>query len=199
MDDAVRRALARWPDVPDLYGWLSLDRRGRWRIQGELISRPQILDLFDRRYQCDARGAWFIQNGPQRGFVELEATPFILTAAADGGWTTHTGQAAGAVRTVCLDEEGAVVLDTALGAGLVAEHDLPWALECLVDESGAQVTEATLADALSVPGGQLTALRWRQAGEEWTVGRVDRHDLPTALGFIRTPAPAAAKPGISHH
>ncbi|ULQ48065.1 DUF2946 family protein [Flagellatimonas centrodinii] len=199
MDDTVRRALARWPNVPDLYGWLSLDRRGRWRIQGELISRPQILDLFDRRYQCDARGAWFIQNGPQRGFVDLEATPFILTVAAEGGWVAHTGQAAGMVRAVYLDDEGAVVLDTALGAGLVAESDLPSALECLVDADGAPINEAALEDALRVPSGQPTTLRWRQAGEEWAVRRIDRQDLPTALGFIQSPAPATAKPGKSHH
>ena len=100
---------------------------------------------------------------------------------------------------VCLDDEGAVVLDTALGAGLVAESDLPSALECLVDADGAPINEAALADALRVPSGQPTTLRWRQAGEEWTVRRIDREDLATALGFIQSPAPATAKPGKSHH
>jgi hypothetical protein len=28
MDEMVKRGMARWPDVPDVYGWLSLDRRG---------------------------------------------------------------------------------------------------------------------------------------------------------------------------
>ena len=32
MDDAVRQALARWPDVPDCFGWLSLSRRGEWQL-----------------------------------------------------------------------------------------------------------------------------------------------------------------------
>ena len=27
MDDAVVRAMARWPNVPHVYGWLSLDQR----------------------------------------------------------------------------------------------------------------------------------------------------------------------------
>ena len=27
MDDAVLRSMAKWPNVPDVYGWLSLDRR----------------------------------------------------------------------------------------------------------------------------------------------------------------------------
>jgi len=32
MDSDVLAAMARWPDVPDAYGWLSLDARGRWRL-----------------------------------------------------------------------------------------------------------------------------------------------------------------------
>ena len=53
MDDRMMRALARWPDVPALYGWLSLDRRGRWCIQGELITRPQIIDTIGPRLVAD--------------------------------------------------------------------------------------------------------------------------------------------------
>ncbi len=40
MDDLVRQALARWPDVPDCTGWLALDARGRWRI-GEAKDGPR--------------------------------------------------------------------------------------------------------------------------------------------------------------
>ena len=28
MDESVIRALAKWPNVPAVYGWLSLSRRG---------------------------------------------------------------------------------------------------------------------------------------------------------------------------
>ena len=28
MDEMVERAMTRWPDVPDCYGWLRLDARG---------------------------------------------------------------------------------------------------------------------------------------------------------------------------
>ena len=37
MDEDVLRAMTRWPDVPAVYGWLSLDRRGRWLIRGETL------------------------------------------------------------------------------------------------------------------------------------------------------------------
>ena len=29
MDDIVKQALAKWPNVPHCYGWLSLDARGK--------------------------------------------------------------------------------------------------------------------------------------------------------------------------
>ena len=30
-------AIARWPNVPACHEWLSLDRRGDWRLQGERV------------------------------------------------------------------------------------------------------------------------------------------------------------------
>src|SRR3546814_4722559 len=72
VEDWVQRALARWPNVPALYGWLRLDRRGRWLIRDEPISRPQIIDTINRNYAADARGCWYFQNGPQRGYMRSE-------------------------------------------------------------------------------------------------------------------------------
>ena len=30
MDDIVKQAMAKWPNVPHCYGWLGLDARGNW-------------------------------------------------------------------------------------------------------------------------------------------------------------------------
>jgi hypothetical protein len=35
MDDIVKQALAKWPNVPHCYGWLALDARGNWRMRDE--------------------------------------------------------------------------------------------------------------------------------------------------------------------
>src|SRR5690349_17425319 len=32
MDEQVLAAMARWPNVPDVYGWLSLSARGIWHL-----------------------------------------------------------------------------------------------------------------------------------------------------------------------
>jgi Protein of unknown function (DUF2946) len=85
MDESVVRSMAKWPDVPDVYGWLSLDRRGNWLIRStgatssfERIGNAALRDFIGRNYQPDARGCWFFQNGPQRVFVALAYTPLVL-------------------------------------------------------------------------------------------------------------------------
>ena len=33
MDDIVKQAMAKWPNVPHAYGWLGLDARGNWYLR----------------------------------------------------------------------------------------------------------------------------------------------------------------------
>lgn len=184
----AQRALLRWPNVPHLYGWLRLDRRGRWLIQNAVISRPQIIDTIAANYSCDARGAWFFQNGPQRGYVALDAAPLILRAPADGdALLSHLGKPAGAVSQVALDEHGALWLNTARGPGLLDDRDLDWALQRLVTATG-PVDETTLAAVLGLPSGAATTLSLRLAGQRLAVMRVDEAGIPAAFGFQRAPS-----------
>src|SRR5471030_2084273 len=100
MDDIVIRAMAKWPNVPSVYGWLALDRRGRWLIKGERISNPIVADFIGRNYERDDRGRWFFQNGPQRVFISLGYTPYVYRMAWDPAASatyrmqTHTGRTA---------------------------------------------------------------------------------------------------------
>ena len=71
MDPMVLRSMAKWPDVPDVYGWLSLDRRGNWLLKGERIGNQALRDFISRNYQPDKRGCWYFQNGPQRVLCDL--------------------------------------------------------------------------------------------------------------------------------
>jgi len=59
MDDVVLRALRKWPDVPAVYGWLSLDRRGHWSIKGQRVVNPALAGFIARNYACDATGRWY--------------------------------------------------------------------------------------------------------------------------------------------
>ena len=108
MDDIVRQAIAKWPNVPHCFGWLGLDARGNWymrddRVQaagpfpqskGSLLKHDKLIDFIQRNYECDEHGQWFFQNGPQRVYVELEATPWVWRLGAENSVAAHTGRPA---------------------------------------------------------------------------------------------------------
>ncbi|MDT0496079.1 DUF2946 family protein [Algiphilus sp. W345] len=188
MEEWVARALRRWPNVPALYGWLSLDRRGRWLIKGEHITRPQIIDTINPNYAADARGCWYFQNGPQRGYVSLEYAPLHLRINGAGQLMAHTGVPVDSVDAVYLDENGALLLESNLGPGLLDDQDLVWALSHLLVD-GHEVDEAQLANALDRSSGSDTSLKFNFMGREAPVRRCDFAHIPARLGFVREPQP----------
>lgn len=182
--------------MPALFGWLGLDRRGRWRIRGELISRPQIIDTIGRNYEADAQGRWYFQNGPQRGYVQLEYAPFVLRTDGGDRLTTHTGLPVEAPRAAYLDEDGAVLLDTEHGPGLVDDQDLDWILQRLgVD--GRPIDDDDLAAALALPSGATTALQLQIGDRRLPVQRLDAAAAPARLGYVRDPQPDPPAPGTA--
>lgn len=174
MDDMVRQAMAKWPNVPDCYGWLGLDTRGNWymrddRVQslgsfaggtpgakGSLLQHDKLIAFINRNYMADEQGRWFFQNGPQRVYVELAATPWIWRVQADHTLQTHTG-----LPTTCsdclTDEFGWLYLNTPIGFGLVHTQDV-----------------ALAADAV-------------EAGL-WDLHTVQRSTLATQYGYTASPA-----------
>ena len=122
MDDSVVRALAKWPNVPDVYGWLSLDRRGNWRIKGERIGNPAFREFISRNYAGDERGCWYFQNGPQRVYVTLAYTPLVVHYQGERLFD-HCGASAEPLQT-WLDDEGSVLIRTRRGIALLDDRDL---------------------------------------------------------------------------
>ena len=174
MDDIVRQAMAKWPNVPHCYGWLGLDERGNWymrddRVQaegpfpvakGSLLRHEKLIDFIQRNYEHDDHGQWFFQNGPQRVYVELQATPWIWRVGADGGIASHSGVAT-QVKRCLVDETGRLYLETDLGVGLVHTQDI------------VQASEAV------------------EAGR-WQPEEVQAAALPARFGFVRSPAAVRA-------
>jgi len=152
MDDIVRQAIAKWPNVPHCWGWLGLDARGNWYMRddrtqaagafpsakGSLLRHEKLVEFIQRNYECDDKGQWFFQNGPQRVYVELEAAPFVFRIAAKGRATTHTGRDA-IVNRAIIDETGRVYLDTDVGFGVVHTLDMEAAADAI--EEGIWQTE----------------------------------------------------------
>lgn len=173
MDDIVKQAMAKWPNVPHCYGWLGLDARGNWYMRddraqaqgafasglpgakGSLLKHDKLIEFIQRNYAADAQGQWYFQNGPQRVYVELEATPWVWRISDAHQITAHDGQAATYVAAT-VDELGWLYLETSLGFGLVHTQDVGHA-------------------ALAIEGGQ------------WKVNDVVREELPTRYGYVVSP------------
>lgn len=135
MDQSVLDALKRWPDVPAVYGWLSLTARGEWKLHplgdaqrggaGQGISNTQILGFIGRNYASQPDGAWFFQNGPQRVYVRLDAAPFILHVDPHTHTIkTHNGLVVKNVLNWYCDETGQLYAQTDCGAGRLDDRDL---------------------------------------------------------------------------
>ena len=181
MDDIVRRALAKWPNVPACYGWLGLDARGNWylrddrvqaqgpfssagaRSKGALLKHEKLIDFIGRNYDHDSCGRWFFQNGPQRVYVELEVAPLIWRLDPDLSVKDHTGKAA-RVKRCLLDQHGFLYLESDTGFGLVHSMDTGHAADAL--EQGLWVTE-----------------------------EVSRAELPTLFGYVLSPQAGQKKAG----
>ncbi|WP_374670735.1 DUF2946 family protein [Acidovorax temperans] len=170
MDDIVKQALAKWPNVPDCYGWLGLDARGRWfmrddaaqasgdfpQSRGSWLRHEKLIDFIGRNYESDDDGRWFFQNGPQRVYVELECTPWVWQVLPDYRLQSHTGLQTSAGECL-LDEEGRLYIASPQGLGLVHSQDMVLAAEAV--EQGV-----------------------------WVPRDVVSANLPVQYGFVRSPA-----------
>ena len=180
MDDLVRQAMAKWPHVPNCYGWLGLDERGHWYLRddpaqacgsfqsaapgakGSLLHHEKLIEFIHRNYAADETGAWFFQNGPQRVYVELAATPFVWRMSSDFKLTAQTGTETQA-QTCYTDEAGRVYFQTGMGFGLLHTLDVAKAAE-------------GLEQAL------------------WPLASLKVVEMPTQFGFCISPEAAHQKP-----
>lgn len=198
MDESVLRAMARWPDVPAVFGWLSLDRRGDWRIKGERILHKGLAEFIARNYNCDETGRWIFQNGPQRVYVRIEHLPFVLRVDGTGGSAslrTHLDAAIGHIETVWLHGDGDFVIAFDGGVGALCDRDLGSALDMLLDRRGRRVDDAGLESALiAARAGADTGLMLRLGRQDYPVRGLDAPDLAARFGFIADPRPAPGQP-----
>jgi hypothetical protein len=190
MDEIVKQAMAKWPNVPHCFGWLALDARGGWRMRderaqhlnlpGDKITQAALLGFINRNYGADEQGRWFFQNGPQRVYVTLEATPYVARTDPQQGWLLHTGEVL-VVEKAWLTEAGELLLG---GAGKLARLD---------DRDVASVLGQLRLDGQPVDDDTL--MEWIERGKgsmtlgSAPVGRIETAHIPTSFGFIQVPHP----------
>jgi len=194
MDDIVIRGMLKWPDVPAVYGWLSLDRRGSWMIKNvsgrfERIANPAVNEFIARNYAADAEGRWYFQNGPQRVYVALDYTPWVYRLDDAGeGLLTHTGAAPRALEALFVDDAGGLLLEADMGIGVLLDRDLPAFVERLADPRG-RTSERLLED---VARGEETRALLR--GASIRVAPIRGAEVPGRFGFVQRPTPPAGEP-----
>ena len=193
MDDIVKQAMAKWPNVPYCYGWLALDARGAWRMRdeaaqragapGDRLTNAALVGFIARNYVADERGCWYFQNGPQRVYVNLETTPFIARTDPAQGLLLHTGQPLGAPDGAWLTDAGGIVLRAGQVVAQVDDRDAAQLLQAFELDGRPAALEDVMA-WLEGGAGDL-ALRWRDRGI--AVGRLAADDMPGRFGFVRRP------------
>jgi hypothetical protein len=207
MDEIVRQAMAKWPNVPHCYGWLALDRRGQWRMRdeaaqaagaaGDPIRHTALIAFIARNYASDDAGRWYFQNGPQRVYVSLAYAPFVVRLT----WDAAANEGRGApvltdqlgkpfVPQACLlDEDGSVAFagaahgDTRAPLALLHDHDI----DLLTQVSDlAQAFEIAQTSDNTADARAAIHLHWKN-GDSLPFSTVRASTLPQTYGFEREP------------
>jgi hypothetical protein len=199
MDDIVKQAMAKWPNVPHCYGWLALDARGAWRMRdeaaqradapGDKLTNATLVSFINRNYLVDERGCWYFQNGPQRVYVNLETAPFIARTDPAQGLVLHTGQPLAAPEQVFMTEAGGIVMRAGEKLAQLDDRDAAQLLQAMELDGSLASDEELMAWLDGNPGqpgqsGQL-ALRWQ--GKTIAVERLAADEAPGRFGFVQRP------------
>ncbi|MGK5046442.1 DUF2946 family protein [Janthinobacterium sp. GB4P2] len=193
MDELVKQALAKWPNVPHCYGWLGLDARGHWRMRdqhaqqqqlpGDKIAHVALLNFINRNYGQDERGCWFFQNGPQRVYVNLEATPYIARNDPQHVFVLQTGTPLAQIEQAYLCDNGALILRQGDIVAQIDDRDMAHVLPSLRIDGMVASDEALLA-WLENSQGNLVLLH---DGKEIAVQPLAYASVPQTFGFQRAP------------
>lgn len=193
MDDIVKQAMAKWPNVPHCYGWLALDARGNWRMRdeaaqragapGDKLANAALVGFINRNYAHDDKGRWYFQNGPQRVYVNLEATPFIARTDPSQGFVLQTGQALASVEAAYMTDAGAVILQAGEVVAQLDDRDVAQVLGRMeldgqpasVEAIMAWLEDDSAALALALPSGRVR------------VERLSADALQRRFGYVQAP------------
>lgn len=201
MDEIVKQAMAKWPNVPHCYGWLALDARGGWRMRderaqaqglpGDKIANAALLGFINRNYTCDDQGRWYFQNGPQRVYVDLEALPYIARTDPAQGFILHTNEAVPTIDAAWMTETGRLLLQGDGKTALVDDRDMALCL-ARISMDGETVSDEKLLTWLSDRPASAGELRFHHKDHELALQRIGDDEIAAHFGFVQHPRADAA-------
>ena len=196
MDEIVKAALQKWPNVPHCFAWLALDARGVWRMRderaqalnlpGDKIRNVTLTGFINRNYQHDEQGRWYFQNGPQRVYVDLEATPYIAHTSPEHGFVLHTGVAMTEIENVFLSIEGKLFLSADEILAQLDDRDLAACLGQIHIE-GKSASDSELITWLENNETALNLQFILSQKKTLEVQRGELSQLMKQFGFVSTP------------
>lgn len=204
MDDLVEKALARWPNVPAISGWLKLNTQGDWLLTGPVpegltITNARILNFIARNYASEPDGRYYFQNGPQKAYVHLAYTPWVyrIHPLQQGALmlSTHTGLLDWPI-AMFQDEQGRVLIQGEQGIGLLHSSDMDLLASNLQERDNGLVHCASWTvpdvdpDSLIVARTRLRRLASTPTGQrscEFFLEAVQSADLPGRFKFDPEP------------
>ena len=203
MDEQVLKSLIKWPNIPHCFGWLALDRRGQWRMRdeyaqtnqlpGNVIQHVALNEFISRNYAHDSLGRYFFQNGPQRVFISLDATPWIARMIPSESGPQLSTQCGTEIKPhgALSDEKGNIYITgsipqslsdqidstvftqtESLSIALLHDHDL----DLFSDQSQAE------EDACSFRGS------WQWDGKDLPIEPIHSAELAGRFHFIKAPS-----------
>lgn len=152
-------------------------------LAGERIHHRGLIEFIARNYSHDEQGRWFFQNGPQRVYVNLSATPHIAHRTVDGELQLHTGEALGNIEQVYLTEDGQLAFQTVHHIAQLDDRDLSHYLPFMQINNAPANDDALLA---WIEGGDAQ-LEFALGQKRWPIQRTTIAQLANQIPFIQIP------------
>jgi hypothetical protein len=189
MDDIVKAAIAKWPSVPDCYGWLGLDGRGNWYMRddsaqaagpfaaaasGAAGSSPEGIDPARR---AAARGS-LLKHDKLIDFIQRN-----YEGDSQGRWFFQNGPQRVYVELEVAPFVWRVANDFSVTAhtGFAARVQ-----RCIVDEEGRLYLETDLGFGLVHTQDMTLAADAIEQGL-WVPQETQAQLLPSRYGYVRSP------------
>ena len=190
----------KWPNVPDVYNWLELDNRGNWCIKNEKISHKGLIKFINDHYSSDDKGRWFFQNGPQRVFVKLHSTPFILSISLNDDviyFKTQTNQVIQQIEQFWLDNNGRLLLSWGQYLGLLSDRDLSMMSDYIVPVNANGQQEFDQISDLDIPSSfseNKIPFNLKLNNRLYDIRPIREKDFSKLFNFEPNPAPPVGSP-----
>ena len=181
--------------MPDVYRWLQLDSRGSWRLKDEKISHHGLVSFINKHYTSDEQGRWYFQNGPQKVFVTLEYTPYVISIETlNSKWIfkTHNGQVIEKLNRVFIDDHGNFLVSWDKFVGVIRDTDIALVADQLrYDGSSLYDINPAHLEALNTPRNRVekTSFYFALENETYSVEAINKLLVKELFKFDPSPLP----------